>query len=98
MPGPLGQRLLAVGYVTAERVRNNLTDEDTEQQTLTQGAKITGSQPWPLGVGGGRGIESKGEHTFVDWSLKSLKRKAASFCNKWGKIQCKKNILLKREI
>lgn len=45
MPGPLRQRLLAVGYVTAERVRNNLTDEDTEQETLTQGAKITGSQP-----------------------------------------------------
>lgn len=50
--GPLRRHLWAVDFVTAEQERNNFMDVEMEQQALTEPAKITGNQPWPLQLGG----------------------------------------------
>ena len=51
---PLRRQSWAVDSVTAEQERNNFMDVDIEQQTLTRRARITGNQPWPLGVTEGK--------------------------------------------
>lgn len=52
MARPLGRQSWVVDSVTAEQERNNFMDVDTEQQTLTERAEITGSSLDLCGEGG----------------------------------------------
>lgn len=57
---PLGRQSWAVDSVTAEQERKNFMDVDIEQQTLTERARITGNQPWPLWRGKEKGMAKDG--------------------------------------